>query len=447
MFDTLTVLLVEDDADVLAGATQALRLAGLSVRGFTSAEPVLALLHADFPGVLVTDVRLPGLDGLELLRRAMALDPKLPVVLVTGHGDISMAVDAMRSGAYDFIQKPFASDRLVDTVQRALERRSLMLEVEALRRKLSDRQGIEALLLGQSPGILAVRTMILQIAETGVDVLIQGETGTGKEMVARCLHQYSSRRERNFVALNCGGMPEALFESEVFGHEAGAFTGALRARVGQFEYADGGTLFLDEIESMPAVLQVKLLRVIQERSVQRLGANRPIPVDLRIVAATKDDLAEQGRKQRFREDLYYRLNVVTIDLPPLRERREDIPMLFEHFVLQAASRYGREAPIATRGQMLRLMAHPWPGNVRELRNIADRFVLRVHGGNIDLSTKSDDVEPSLGEQLESFERSLIAETMRRHGGDVGAASDSLKLPRKTLYDRLRRLGLTIDSFR
>ncbi len=444
---SLTVLLVEDDADVLAGATQALRLAGLEVRGFMSAAPALALIHADFPGILVTDVRLPGMDGLELLRRAIAVDPRLPVVLVTGHGDVSMAVEAMRGGAYDFIQKPFASDRLVDAAQRALERRSLMLEVDTLRRRLSDRQGVEALLLGQSPAMVAVRATILHVADTGADVLIRGETGTGKEMVARCLHQYSNRRDRNFVALNCGGMPEALFESEVFGHESGAFTGAIRTRVGQFEYSDGGTLFLDEIESMPVALQVKLLRVIQERSVQRLGANRPIPIDLRVVAATKEDLVELSRKQRFREDLYYRLNVVTIDLPPLRERREDIPMLFEHFVLQAAARYGRDAPIATQGQMLRLMAHAWPGNVRELRNIADRFVLRVQGGVIDLTAKPSEQEPSLAEQLESFERSLIAETMRLTGGDVGAASEALKLPKKTLYDRLRRLGLPIESFR
>jgi two-component system C4-dicarboxylate transport response regulator DctD len=367
--------------------------------------------------------------------------------VMTGHGDISMAVEAMRIGAYDFIEKPFATDRLVNSVQRALERRSLSLEVETLRRKLSDREGIEAIMLGQSAAIQRVRRVILQVADTSADVLIVGETGTGKELVARCLHQFSRRRDRNFVAINCGAMPETMFESEVFGHESGAFTGASRQRIGRLEYADGGTLLLDEIESMPLSLQVKLLRALQEHTIERLGSNREIPIDARIVAATKDDLGELSKQQKFRSDLYYRLNVVTIDLPSLRDRREDVPLLFEHFVLQAATRYHRDAPVLSEPQRRQLMAYGWPGNVRELRNVAERFVLGVHGTNLDLIKDGPSETASFTEQVDAFERAILAEAMARHVGNITAVSDSLKLPKKTLYDKLKRFNLSIETFR
>ncbi|UEM22800.1 sigma-54 dependent transcriptional regulator [Skermanella mucosa] len=448
MQDTLTVLLVEDDTAVRAASIQTFQLAGIEAKGFGAAEPVRDMIHPDFPGVIVTDVRLPGMNGLALLDHAMRVDPKLPVVLITGHGDIAMAVDAMRVGAYDFIEKPFPTDRLVNSVQRALERRALTLEVETLRRKLSDREGIDSILLGQSPAIQEVRRVILQVADTAADVLILGETGTGKELVARCLHQFSRRREANFVAINCGAMPETMFESEIFGHESGAFTGASRQRIGRLEHADGGTLLLDEIESMPLALQVKLLRALQERVVERLGSNREIPIDIRIVAATKEDLSELSRQQRFRSDLYYRLNVISVTLPPLRERREDVPLLFEHFVLQAAARCRREAPVLSSAQRRQLMAYAWPGNVRELRNVADRFVLGVHGSPLDLVGDAASAEPpSFAEQVDAFERAVISEAMARHQGNIGAVSDSLKLPRKTLYDRLKRLNLPIETFR
>ncbi|WP_158044716.1 sigma-54-dependent transcriptional regulator [Skermanella pratensis] len=448
MQDTLTVLLVEDDNAVRAAGIQTFQLAGIEAKGFGVAEPVRDMIHPDFPGVIVTDVRLPGMSGLALLDHAVRVDPKLPVVLITGHGDIAMAVDAMRVGAYDFIEKPFPTDRLVNSVQRALERRALTLEVGTLRRKLSDREGIESILLGQSPAIQEVRRVILQVADAAADVLILGETGTGKELVARCLHQFSRRRDANFVAINCGAMPETMFESEIFGHESGAFTGASRQRIGRLEHADGGTLLLDEIESMPLALQVKLLRALQERVIERLGSNREIPIDIRIVAATKEDLSELSRQRCFRSDLYYRLNVISVTLPPLRERREDVPLLFEHFVLQAAARYRREAPVLSGAQRQQLMAYAWPGNVRELRNVADRFVLGVHGSPLDLVGDAGSVEPpSFAEQVDGFERAVISEAMARHQGNIGAVSDSLKLPRKTLYDRLKRLNLPIETFR
>jgi two-component system, NtrC family, C4-dicarboxylate transport response regulator DctD len=447
MPESLTVLLVEDDNAVRAASIQTLQIAGIEAKGFGVAEAVRDLLHPEFPGVIVTDVRLPGMDGLALLEQAMRIDPKLPVVLMTGHGDISMAVEAMRIGAYDFIEKPFATDRLVNSVQRALERRSLTLEVETLRRKLSDREGIEAMMLGQSAAIQEVRRVILQVADTSADVLILGETGTGKELVARCLHQFSRRRDHNFVAINCGAMPETMFESEVFGHESGAFTGASRQRIGRLEYAHGGTLLLDEIESMPLSLQVKLLRALQEHTIERLGSNREIPIDARIVAATKDDLGELSRQQKFRSDLYYRLNVVSVELPPLRDRREDVPLLFEHFVLKAATRYHRDAPVLSETQRRQLMAYNWPGNVRELRNVAERFVLGVHGTNLDLIKDGPSETASFTEQVDAFERAILSEAMSRHEGNIAAVSDNLKLPRKTLYDKLKRFNLAIETFR
>ena len=273
--------------------------------------------------------------------------------------------------------------------------------------------------------------MILQVADTSADVMILGETGTGKELVARCLHQFSRRRDHNFVAINCGAMPETMFESEVFGHESGAFTGASRQRIGRLEYADGGTLLLDEIESMPLSLQVKLLRALQEHTIERLGSNREIPIDARIVAATKDDLGKSSRQQKFRSDLYYRLNVVSVELPPLRDRREDIPLLFEHFVLKAATRYHRDAPVLSETQRRQLMAYNWPGNVRELRNVAERFVLGVHGTNLDLIKGGPGETTSFAEQVDAYERAILSEAMSRHEGNIAAVSDNLKLPRKT----------------
>jgi DNA-binding NtrC family response regulator len=358
-----------------------------------------------------------------------------------------MAVQAIREGAYDFIEKPFSSERLTEVVQRALEKRRLSLEVQSLRQRLENRQGMEATILGRSPAIEQLRRQILDLADTSAEVLIVGETGTGKELVARCLHDHSSRRNRNFVAMNCGGLPESLFESEVFGHEAGAFTGATKRRIGKVEHANGGTLFLDEIESTPPGQQVKLLRLLQERQIERLGSNVLIPVDCRVVAAAKQDLKELTRQDRFRSDLYYRLNVVVLELTPLRERREDIPLLFEHFVLQAALRYNRSALILSSAQMRELMAYSWPGNARELRNVADRFILGLLGAKIDPPQLATAEVRPLSEQVDRFERCLIEEELRKHSGRASAASEALGLPKKTLYDKMRRYGLVAEEFR
>jgi two-component system C4-dicarboxylate transport response regulator DctD len=447
MFDGVKVLLVEDDPAVRMGGEEALQLAGFEVESYESAERVRNRITPGCPSVIVCDVKLPGMDGLALLRYAVSADTQLPVILVTGHGDISMAVQAMRDGAYDFIEKPFASEKLVEVVQRALEKRQLTLEVQALRRKLENRQGIEATLLGRSPTIEAIRQAILDLADTEADILLDGETGTGKELVARALHEHSRRAGAHFVALNCGGLPETLFDSELFGHEAGAFTGAAKRRIGKLEYANGGTLFLDEIDSMPPSMQVKLLRFLQEHVIERLGSNEPIRIDCRIVAASQGHLKELMAQNKFRTDLYYRLSVVVFELPPLRERREDIPLLFEHFVLQAAQRYGREAPIMSATQILDLMSYPWPGNVRELRNVADRFVLGALGRTVGMTRFQKPERLSLAEQVEQFERAMIEDELRRHRGNTAIASEALGVPKTTLYDKMRRFHLAAEDFR
>jgi len=447
----IRVLLVEDDEDVRLSTVQVLTLAGFEVEAFPSAERARSHISFGVPAVVVCDVRLPGMSGTEWLGELHNADAELPVILVTGHGHIAMAVQAMREGAYDFIEKPFSSERLVAIVRHAIERRQLTLQVRALRDALENWHGIQAVLIGRSAQMQQVRRTVMTLAGTSADVLIYGETGTGKELVARCLHEHSDRRRQNFVPLNCGGLPEALAESELFGHEAGAFTSANRVRVGKFEYANGGTLFLDEIESMPMAVQIKLLRALQERSIERIGSNKAIPFDCRVVAASKDDLKDMSDQQKFRADLYYRLGVAFIELPPLRERREDIPLLFEHFTLLAAARYERAAPIPNGAQVADLMAYAWPGNVRELRNVADRFVLGLLGERLTQVRGHAEDTPALPrglpQQVESFERAVIVETLRKHQGDQPATASALAIARQTLHDKLRKLGIAADEFK
>ncbi|WP_054930895.1 sigma 54-interacting transcriptional regulator [Paraburkholderia caribensis] len=442
MGDDIRVLVVEDDENVRFGVEQAVALAGFAVSAFASAAQALAEVAPGAPLVIVSDVRMPGIDGLQLLDKVMAIDSQIPVVLISGHADISTAVGAMQVGAYDFIEKPFSSDHIAGRVARAVEKRRLTLEVQGLRAALDNWQGIEALVLGKSPAIAEVRKKILRLADTSVSVLITGETGTGKELIARSLHDFGGRRDKHFVALNCGGLPEQIFESELFGHEAGAFTGAIKKRVGKIEWAHGGTLFLDEIETMPVGLQIKMLRVLQERTLERLGANESISVDCRVIAASKADLTALSADGRFRSDLLYRLNVAQIELPPLRERREDVPLLFEHFVLAAARRFGQPAPVVSASQVAELMTHAWPGNVRELQNVADRFVLGLTGDSLLAEGGGTAVKGgTLADQLAYFERRLIEDMLRRHHGNVAEASEALGMPKKTLYHKLRQLKI------
>ncbi|WP_431478808.1 sigma-54-dependent transcriptional regulator [Massilia eburnea] len=503
----MKALLVEDEAALRLATSQTLELGGFTVQACASAEEALPLLLANFAGVVVTDVRLPGLSGLELLARVATLDTELPVIVVTGHGDVSMAVEAMRAGAYDFIEKPFASDRLMDAVKRAQERRNLVLENRRLRSERAQHPDMPDL-IGRSEAIEHLKVVVRNVAPTGVDILVNGQTGTGKEVMARLIHAASGRKG-NFVAINCGALPESVFESEIFGHEAGAFTGAQKRRIGKLEFANGGTVFLDEIESMPMALQVKLLRVLQERRLERLGGNESVPLDCRVVAASKADLLALSAQGLFREDLYYRIGVISIDLPRLRDRREDIPLLLAHFVAEAAQRYQRAMPMWTPEQMAAWQAADWPGNVRELRNFAERLTLGLvpaaslappHGPTIASgaafatgagisspastatgagmewaagagvtgsaamtagaasaagvamaagvpaagSVTADSEHPSLPQQVDAFERDLILRALAAADNNVALAADRLLLPRKTLYDKLKKHQIQRD---
>ncbi|GJE03445.1 sigma-54-dependent transcriptional regulator [Methylobacterium isbiliense] len=439
------IVFVDDEEDVRLANRQSLELDGFPVEVFPAAEPALKAILAQPPGVVVTDVRLPGLDGLGLFQALQEADPDLPVILITGHGDITMAVRAMRAGAYDFLAKPYPADSLIGSVRRALERRRLVLENRGLQARLDAAVAEDPAFLGVSPEITRLRRFVRDVAQADVDVLVLGETGSGKEVVANALHRWSRRARGNFVAMNCGALPDSVVESELFGHEAGAFTGALKRRVGKIEHAHGGTLFLDEIESMPLSLQVKLLRVLQERSVEPLGTNEIRPVDMRVVAATKIDLAQAAAQGTFRDDLYFRLNVVTVSIPPLRERREDVALLFEHFLGRAAARFNRAPPPVTPAIREFLSRHDWPGNVRELGHFAERCALGLGPSAPEASAPERVL--TLAEQVDRFERGLIRDELIMAGGDVRLAAEALGTPRKTLYDKLARHGLDPNAYR
>ena len=437
-----SVIVVDDESSIRSAVEQWLSLSGFEVQLFSRAEECLAQLPEHFAGVILSDVRMPGMSGLELLAEVQRRDADLPVILLTGHGDVPMAVDAMRDGAYDFLEKPFSPETLLGSLRRALDKRRLVLENRALHELADNRAKLDTTLLGVSRGLQTLRRQVLDLAALPVNVLIRGETGSGKELVARCLHDFGPRAGKPFVALNCAAIPEQLFEAELFGHESGAFTGAQGKRIGKLEYADGGTLFLDEIESMPLAQQVKLLRVLQEQKLERLGANQSIRVDLRIIAATKPDLLDEARAGRFREDLAYRLNVAELRLPPLRDRREDIPLLFETFAQSAAERLGRTVPPLTGAQLSHLLSHDWPGNVRELANVAERQVL----GLDEPVTAASEPAQSLAARQEAFEEHCLRAALTRHKGDVKAVLEELQLPRRTFNEKMQRHGLTREMF-
>jgi len=439
--DQACVLLVDDEEDLRASLTQGLELSGQTVMATGNPDDALERITRDFYGVLVTDIRMPGEDGFQVMRKAFEIDPALPVVLITGHGDVPLAVEAMRAGAYDFMEKPFSVSSLASVVDRALDKRRLVLENRKLREELADRTGIEGRLVGRAPAMDQLRRTVLALAPTDADVLILGETGSGKEVVARALHDEGPRRSRPFVALNCGALPAEIIESELFGHEKGAFTGASGQRIGKLEHAHGGTVFLDEIESMPLELQVKLLRVIESRTIERLGSNRSIDLDVRFIAATKEDLEAAGRDGRFRLDLFYRLNVVTVAIPPLRDRLEDIPLLFQHLAVEARARYRREIPDMPDSYLAKLMAHDWPGNVRELRNVADRFVLGLEPD----AHASNGSGASLSDQVAAYEKALITAELKKNGGVIKQTYESLGLSRKALYEKMRKYGLAKED--
>lgn len=443
--EPIRVILVDDEEVIRKATRQWLNLAGIEVEDYASAKTALMQIEPGCNKVIVSDIRMPEMDGMSFAREVQRLDPDLPVLLVTAHGDVRMAVEAMRDGVYDFIEKPVEPDLLIDRIQRASEKRRLVLDNRQLHRLLSQGPSLESRMIGQSRTMTALRQQILQLGQTPVDAVINGATGTGKELVARCLHEFSLRSDHPFVAVNCGAIPENLFESELFGHEKGAFTGADSRRIGKIEHAQGGTLFLDEIESMPINFQIKLLRVLQERKLERVGSNSEIELDLWVIAATKVDLAEASHQGRFREDLYYRFNVVELYLPTLAQRREDIPQLFEFFARKAALQYERDFTTLDEQDLALLMDYGWPGNVRQLKNIAERYVLgmgstrtiRAILGHGDENAQPA-VSHNLAERVQSFERQLIIQALKRHQGNIQTVTDELELPRRTLNNKMKQ---------
>ncbi|WP_019613078.1 sigma-54-dependent transcriptional regulator [Psychromonas ossibalaenae] len=438
------VFFIDDEQDLRTANEQTFELAEIQARFFADAESALLAMKTAMPMVVITDIRLPGISGQQLLTTLRHRDADLPVILITGHGDISMAVQAIHDGAYDFIEKPFSADRLVETTRKAIEKRLLTLENHCLKKALQAKETLGPRIIGTTDSVVLLRQMVAQVADTQADILLFGETGTGKELVARSLHEQSRRSSNNFVAVNCGAVPEHLIESELYGHQKGAFTGADKERIGKFEYAQGGTLFLDEIESMPMPAQVRLLRVLQERSLERIGSNKSIKLDIRIIAATKIDLKESTD---FRQDLYYRLNVVTLNLPTLRQRKEDIPALFHHFLLVAAARYGKAAPALPNNDLQVLLTHDWPGNVRELRNAAERFVLLGSLSGLNNDSSAVETALSLSAQVEAFEKTLIEQALSDTGGSIKDSMARLNLARKTLYDKMQKHGLEKNNYK
>ncbi|MBK4217440.1 sigma-54-dependent Fis family transcriptional regulator [Paracoccus caeni] len=430
------VLLVDDDEQMRSSTAQALELAGFTVEPVQTGEEALALATPAFPGAVVSDIRMPGMDGMTLLNRLHEVDADIPVVLVTGHAEVPLAVQAMRNGAYDFIEKPFVVQDLANVLRRAIEHRGLVIENRRLRAVAGKHDDIEARLPGRTQVMVDLRYRLRAIGPSDADTLIIGPTGAGKEVAARALHDMSPRAGKPFIAINCAALPESLIESELFGHEAGAFPGALRPRYGKFEHARGGTVLLDEIGSMPLELQAKLLHVLHERVIFRLGSNDPVQLDVRFIATSKTDLALAVEAGTFREDLYWRLNVAMLHIPALATRREDIPLLFLHLVRESAARHGvseREVPPS---YLSSLSGRDWPGNMRELRNLSERFVLGLEARELDDSTGT-----RLADRVADFERSLISGAIAAHGGRLKPVYEMLGISRKTLYEKMQKHGI------
>ncbi|WP_054341796.1 sigma-54-dependent transcriptional regulator [Neptunomonas antarctica] len=442
------VIVIDDEEIVRESMIQTLQLEGYDAIAFENPLAALAECSMGWMGVIVCDVRMNSIGGLEVLQKILEIDPEIPVIMFSGHSDIAIAIQAIRMGAYDFLEKTDDPQHHLNTVQRAWKKRQLVLENRSLRQVIQGQHEIDNRLVGQTASMWRLRETVLQLANVDVDLIINGATGTGKEVVAQCLHDFSPRAKKSFVALNCGALTESIIESELFGHEAGAFTGAHKKRIGKIEYANGGTLFLDEIESMPASLQVRLLRVLQERTLQRLGGNANIDVDIRVIAASKVNLREASDQGEFREDLYYRLNVASIELPSLDQRKEDIPVLFCHFADQANQRFGRESRPVPELFLRQLSTQSWPGNVRELRNAAERWSLGLPSAyenkvDSDIQTAK---EGNLEELLASYEEEIISAALKANKGHVELTAQTLDIPRKKLYLRMKKYGLDRSDF-
>ncbi|MBR7889489.1 sigma-54-dependent Fis family transcriptional regulator [Marinomonas sp. A79] len=447
MANKIKIIIVDDDPTIIEALTEMLELEGFQVAGFSLPDKALSQLSPHSRAVVLSDVRMPKMDGLSLLAKLQALDHELPVLLMSGHGDIPMAIDAMKEGAYDFLEKPLQPEQLINKLQRAVEKRRLVLENRNLKHNIAQQSELTSSIIGESAAIKNIRQHIASLAQTNVDTIIYGETGCGKDVVARALHQFSLRNKGRFIAINCGGISESLIESELFGHEAGSFTGANKRHIGKIEAANGGTLFLDEIETMPLPVQIKLLRVLQERTIERVGSTTPIPVELTVIAASKDNLALLGEQGTFRKDLFYRLNVASLTIPPLRDRPDDILPLFHHYARKASEHFSRELPSITASYLDYLIQHPWPGNVRELKNAADRFVLGISETSLASIKQEEDINGSYEERMDQFERHILEEGLKATNGILNDAAELLDMSRKTLYRKMKKHHLDKQQFK
>jgi DNA-binding NtrC family response regulator len=455
-----SVLIVEDHDRLREQLGQFYEQEGFKVTTAACGEEGIEKLSQEKFAIIVSDVKMPGIDGFQLARHVREKYPNTDVILITAFGNIKQAVEAMKLGASDYITKPFQPEAIRLVSEKLIERRRLLEEVRELRQRVHEEHNLENI-LSKSPKMLKVFELIRSLAETDSGVMITGETGTGKELVARAIHNLSRRKSRQFVAINCGAFPDTLLESELFGYEKGAFTGAVQSRGGKIELADGGTLFLDEIEAMAAPMQVKLLRVLQEREVERLGGNRKVKIDMRVIAATNVDLSLCLARGTLREDFYYRINVIPIQLPPLRERLEDLPLLIEHILSRhpvAIERNIRQVAPKVLDQML---AYHWPGNIRELENILERAIVKSRGDvieNVDLPAPPQRIvdlwyagngarEISLKQWLSNSEKDYLRSLLIKYKGSISSTAKEAKVDNKTLYRKMRRHGLHKESFK
>jgi DNA-binding NtrC family response regulator len=447
------ILVVEDEEKLRRVLELQLRSADFEVEKTGLAEEALKLV--DRADLVLTDLRLPGMGGLELTSAIRRENARIPIVVMTAFGTVETAVEAMKAGAADFLLKPFSLDHLMTVIRKALEMRALQDENLKLRQELGHRYEFDNI-VGHSPSMQEIFATVERVAPSRSTVLLAGESGVGKDLIARAIHYHSPRRDRPFVKINCTAIPENLMESELFGYEKGAFTGANTTKPGKFEQADTGTAFLDEIGDVPASIQVKLLRVLQEREFERLGSNKTRHIDVRIVAATNQDLRAALEQGTFREDLYYRLNVVPIDIPPLRERREDIPFLAEHFVAKLGRASGSRVESISEAAIEKLMGYHWPGNVRELENVIERSIVlspaaRLEAADIRLDTSprvprqaADNFLPD-GVTLDEYEQAIIREALRRADGNKSQAARLLGLTRNALRYRLSQMGMDKEA--
>ncbi len=445
-----TVLVVDDEAGIRESLKDILEDEGYEVLTAANAQEAVDLFNHSSPDLVYLDIWLPDRDGLEVLEEIKAKDSSIPVVMISGHGTIEVAVKATKLGAYDFLEKPLSLERVLLTAQRAIERGRLELEYRQLKSKLSDRYQF----VGRSDTVRKLREEVERVAKTSSRVLITGESGTGKELIARLIHETSPRSHQPFVEVNCAAIPQELIESELFGHEKGSFTGAHERKKGKFELADRGTLFLDEIGDMSLLTQAKVLRVIETQEFQRVGGSKNIKTDVRIIAATNKNLEEEVRKGNFREDLFYRLNVIPIHIPPLRERKEDIPVLVDYFLKTISAEYGRPPKTIKDDALQLMMQYDWPGNVRELKNAVERLVIMCPSDEITArdiaSFKKDSTEDyfsykTLKEAREAFERDFILRKLKENNWNISRTAEILNIERSNLYRKIKSYGIQIHT--